>query len=67
MYARRPFQTITSPTQRNDYVLALDTVCDWLQQINLMNFYGINVRYYANKPKTVLREVKTLILVLLQL
>jgi len=49
--ARWPFQTITSPTQSNEYVLALDTACDWLQQINLMNFYG-NVRYYANKPKT---------------
>jgi len=76
MYARRPFQTITSPTQSNDYVLALDTVCiylaswlqylinscscDWLQQINFMIFYG-NVRYYPNKPKTVLRKAKTLL------
>jgi len=60
MYSRRPFQTNTSPTQSNDYGLALDTVRDWLQQINLMNFYE-NVRYYANKPKTVLREDKTLL------
>jgi len=36
------------------------TVCDWLQQINLTNFYG-NVCYYADKPKTVLREAKTLL------
>jgi len=59
MYGWRPFQIITLPTQSNDYVLALDTVCDWLQQINLMNFYG-NIRYYANKPETVLQEAKTL-------
>ena len=70
MYACRPFQTITSATQSNslfifififnDYVLALDMACDWLQQINLMYFYG-NVHFYTNKPKTVLREAKTLL------
>ena len=31
--------------------------CDWLQQINLMNFYG-NVRYYANKPKHFCEKLK---------
>jgi len=49
-----------SPTQSNDYVLSLDTVCDWLQQINFMKFYE-NVHYYANKPETVLRVAKTLL------
>jgi len=56
MYARRQFQTIASPTQSNDYVLALDTVCDWLQQINLMNFHEkvimqISLKQFCKKLK----------------